>query len=169
MVDPVWLANSPDPARWPCAMRSDAQDNHTRCPWRLLYRVTYSERFLPPDLDADVGRIPQITPLMAVPVLDAGVRLPVPRPLRARGRGRRTTRRTTSRRTSCSSRRPRPARAAGTLADRGPYMGLPLPPNNVIPFDLLKSSTPIVSWGDSANSKLLTQLITSALGLDRCR
>ena len=44
--------------------------------------------------------------------------------------------------------------------------GSPLCPNNVIPFDLIKSTVPIVNWGDSNNAKLLTQLLTSVLGLN---
>ena len=71
VIDPVWFKNSPEPNA--VALRqalADAKSNpQTPIPWRLLYRVTYSERFLPPT-SADVGQIPQITPLMAVPVLD---------------------------------------------------------------------------------------------------
>ena len=48
-------------------MRS-AQGNAS-IPWRLLYRVTYSERFLPP-ISTEAVVIPQITPVMAVPVLN---------------------------------------------------------------------------------------------------
>lgn len=46
-------------------MRS-AQGN-TSVPWRLMYRVTYSQRFLPPISNASAA-VPQITPVMAVPV-----------------------------------------------------------------------------------------------------
>ena len=59
----------------------------------------------------------------------------------------------------------RPGAIAGSSQPSGPNQGQPLPPNNVIPFDLLKSTAPIVSWGDTANSKLLSSLVTSALGL----
>ena len=65
VIDPVWLANSPDADA--DAMRS-AQANQS-IPWRLLYRVTYSERFLPPVANEAVV-VPQITPVMAVPVLN---------------------------------------------------------------------------------------------------
>ena len=79
VVDPIWLANSPDADA--VAMRS-AQATAS-IPWRLLYRVTYSERFLPP-VSTEAVVVPQITPVMAVPVLDPGSRLPVPgRSLRA--------------------------------------------------------------------------------------
>lgn len=47
-------------------MRSAAANNSV--PWRLLYRVTYSQRFLPPVSSAAIV-VPQITPVMAVPVL----------------------------------------------------------------------------------------------------
>ena len=65
VIDPIWLANSPDPDA--AAMRS-AQGNIS-IPWRLLYRVTYSERFLPP-ISTEAVATPQITPVMAVPVLN---------------------------------------------------------------------------------------------------
>ena len=54
--------------------------------------------------------------------------------------------------------------SAGTTPTTGPSAGIPIVPNNVIPFDLVKSTNPVVTWGDTANTKLLTQLITSALG-----
>ena len=57
VIDPVWLANSPDADA--AAMRS-AQGN-VSIPWRLLYRVTYSERFLPP-ISTEATVVPQITP-----------------------------------------------------------------------------------------------------------
>ena len=63
VIDPVWLANSPDADA--AAMRS-AQGNAS-IPWRLLYRVTYSERYLPP-ISTEALVVPQITPVMAVPV-----------------------------------------------------------------------------------------------------
>jgi len=160
VIDPVWLANSDEAdAR---AMRDAAQ--HKSIPWRLFYRVTYCERFLPP-ISADVVVVPQITPVVAVPVLDAPQDFLFKLP---------------------SSPGPTPAKnplndieanivlavptasgaSAGTIASAGPNIGLPILPNNVIPFDLVKATTPIVNWGDSANAKLLTQLTTSVLGLN---
>jgi hypothetical protein len=56
VVDPIWLLNSPDPDA--AALRS-AKGNGS-IPWRLFYRVTYSERFLPP-ISAGSTAIPQIT------------------------------------------------------------------------------------------------------------
>jgi hypothetical protein len=56
--------------------------------------------------------------------------------------------------------------SAGTVPTTGPNAGMPVLPNNVIPFDLVKPPTTLlVNWGDTNNVKLLTQLITSALGL----
>ena len=56
--------------------------------------------------------------------------------------------------------------SAGTVPTTGPNVGMPVLPNNVIPFDLVKATVPIVNWGDTNNAKLLTQLITSVLGLN---
>lgn len=56
--------------------------------------------------------------------------------------------------------------SAGTIPTTGPSVGVPVVPNNVIPFDLIKATNPIVNWGDTNNAKLLTQLITSALGVN---
>ena len=53
--------------------------------------------------------------------------------------------------------------SAGTAPAAG-AAGMPVLANNVIPFDLSKSVTSIVNWGDTTNVKLLTQLMTSALG-----
>jgi hypothetical protein len=160
VVDQTWLVNSPEPAAE--AMRSAVGAGSL--PWRVLYRVTYSERYLPPVSSAST-QVPQITPVMAVPV-----RNPVTdflfQPIDTDG--------------------PRPAlnpandieanivlvaptasgQPVGTTQTAGPNIGTPLPANNVIPFDLVKSTTPIVNWGDTANVKLLTQLLTSTLGLN---
>jgi hypothetical protein len=54
--------------------------------------------------------------------------------------------------------------SAGTTQTTGPNTGLPIPPNNVIPFDLIKTAASIVSSGDSNNDKILGAFITSALG-----
>jgi hypothetical protein len=160
VIDPVWLANSTDPD----AVALRQADQAASLPWRLLYRVTYAERFLPPVSAASIS-VPQITPLMAVPVLDSPADFLFHDP---------------------ASKQPAPAKnpandieanvvlvaptasgaSAGTIQTAGPDEGLPVPPNNVIPFDLVKTAAGAapVSWGDSANSKLLTQLLTSALG-----
>jgi hypothetical protein len=158
VVDPVWLANSPDPDA--AAMR-DAQQ-HTSIPWRLFYRVTYSERFLPP-ISTGSTAIPQITPIMAVPVLDsatdfafealtAGGTRPAKNPANDIEANVVLVSPTQS------------GASAGTTGTSGPYTGLPVPPNNVIPWDFSKTPSTVVSWGDSNNAKLLTQLIASVTG-----
>lgn len=159
VVDPVWLANSPDADA--AAIRSAQQS--VSIPWRLLYRVTDSERFLPP-VSAEVVVTPQITPIMAVPVLN-----PVsdflfttigstPRPRLNPGNDNEANIVLVAPTASGIS--------AATISKTGSNQGMPILPNNVIPFDLVKKRTPIVSWGDSTNAQLLTQLITSILGLN---
>ncbi|HXB32741.1 MAG TPA: hypothetical protein VNV35_04940 [Puia sp.] len=158
VIDPIWLANSPDPDA--AAMRS-AQSSDSM-PWRLLYRVTYSERFLPPVTTGSVA-VPQITPIMAVPVLNPAADFLF---------------------LSMNAKAPRPAKnpandieanivlaqptqsglSAGTIQTAGPGIGQPAQPNNVVPFDLLKTAGTPINWGDTSNAKLLTQLITSVLG-----
>jgi hypothetical protein len=159
VIDPVWLKNSSDPDA--AAMRS-AQSNNS-IPWRLLYRVTYSERFLPP-VSTEAVAVPQITPVMAVPVLNPAsdflfqkigtLPRPAHNPLNDIEANIVLAAPTAS------------GISAGAIPTTGPNAGVPVAPNNVIPFDLIKPPTTLlVNWGDSNNSKLLAQLITSALGL----
>jgi hypothetical protein len=147
VVDPVWLANSPDANA--AALRT-AQSNSS-IPWRILYRVTDSERFLPPLSPTSVVT-PSITPVMAIPVLNpvsdflftknpsndiaANVVLVGP---------------TTS------------GLSAGTVPTTGPSAGMTIYPNNVIPFDIASNFTSLPNWGDSANSQILKQLLRSIL------
>jgi hypothetical protein len=163
VVDPLWLANSPDADA--VAMRS-AQGN-TSIPWRLMYRVTYSQRFLPPISNAAVI-VPQITPVMAVPVTNPAANFLFQ---------------------PADSNSPAPANnpandiesnvvlvaptqsglSAYSMPTGGPNPNMPVLPNNVIPFDLFKGFTTqlnygITSWGDTTNTKILTQLMTSVLG-----
>lgn len=161
VVDPVWLKNSPDADA--DALRT--AQGHASIPWRLLYRVTHSERFLPPISSGSLA-IPQITPIMAVPVLNPATDF-LFKALAEVG--------------------PRPALnpandieanivlveptmsglSVGLVSPAGSGAGLPVQPNNVIPFDLVKPpSSLIVNWGDSANARLLGQMVTSALGLN---
>jgi len=56
--------------------------------------------------------------------------------------------------------------SAGSTPTTGAGAGSPVPPNNVIPFDLAKTAAGIVNWGDSINAKLLAQVLTSALGIN---
>ena len=156
VIDQKWLNNSSEPD----AIALRPVQGQTSTPWRLYYRVTYCERFLPPISTAAVA-VPQITPLMAVPVLNP----PTDFLFATIGAGTRP--------------KLNPANdieanivlaaptssgfSAGTTPTTGPGVGVPVLPNNVIPFDLVKNTTPIINWGDTANAKLLTQLLTSAL------
>jgi hypothetical protein len=158
VVDPVWLLNSPDPDA--AAMR-DAQQN-TSVPWRLFYRVTYSERFLPP-VSTGSTAVPQITPIMAVPVLDSAAGFAF-QALTAEG-----TRPAGNPANDIEANivlvsPTQSGASAGTTGTSGPYTGLPVPPNNVIPWDFAKTPATIVDWADTNNAKLLTQLITSVTG-----
>ena len=159
VIDPVWLKNSPDTDA--AAMRS-AQSNAS-IPWRLLYRVTYSERFLPP-VSTESTVVPQITPAMAVPVLNPASDFLF-------------TNSTTGQRSLHNPANDIEANivlaaptasglSAGTVPVTGPNAGTTILPNNVIPFDLVKGVSSIVNWGDTTNAGLLTQLLTSVLGLN---
>jgi hypothetical protein len=163
VVDPLWLKNSPDPDA--VAMRSAI--GNVSIPWRLMYRVTYSQRFLPP-ISNDTAIVPQITPVMAVPVTNdaadflfqpAGSNNPVPANNPAND-------------IEANVVLVAPTQSglsAYTTPTTGPNPNMPVLPNNVIPFDLFKGFTTVLnygitSWGDATNTKLLTQLMTSVLG-----
>jgi hypothetical protein len=158
VIDPIWLANSPDPDA--AAMRS-AQGNAS-IPWRLLYRVTYSERFLPP-ISTEAVVTPQITPVMAVPVLNPASDFLFNKPSNS-GPAHNPGNDIEANVVLCEP--TASGLSAGTVPTTGPNPGMPILPNNVIPFDLFKTFTTVANWGDSANAKLLTQLLTSALGLN---
>jgi hypothetical protein len=155
VVDLNWLNNSSDPDA--VALLS-AKKANTSVPWRLFYRVTDSERFLPP-ISTAATIVPQITPVFAVPVLnpvsdflfqppgstivslhnphndvEANIVLVAP---------------------TVSGLR------IGTVPTTGSGQGLPVLPNNIIPFDIAKNVASLVNWGDSTNSKLLTALTLS--------
>ena len=160
VIDQTWLNNSPDPDA--VALRL-AQGGPPSIPWRLLYRVTYSQRF-PAPISTEAIVVPQITPVMAVPVLNPASDFVF----------------------QDISLTPRPAHnpandieanvvlaaptasglSAGSVPKTGPNAGKTILPNNVIPFDLVKGVSSVVNWGDTANVKLLTQLTTSVLGLN---
>jgi hypothetical protein len=155
VVDPNWLANSNDPD---AMALQEAKKANKSIPWRLFYRVTYAERFLPPISTAS-AIVPQITPVFAVPVLDAAGDFLFQPP------GSNTV----------SPKNPHndveanivlvvPTASGlrvGTVPTSGTAEGLPVQPNNVIPFDIAKNPTSLVNWGDSTNSKLLTALTLS--------
>ncbi len=148
VVDRVWLDNSQDTDA--AAMRS--AEGNVSIPWRLFYRVTYCERFLPPVSSAAVV-VPQIEPLMAVPVLNPptdflymDISAPGSRPAH----------------NPANDIEANIVLAAPTATGKG---GSTLP-NNVIPFDIVKGTASVVNWGDSNNAQLLGKLLTSALGLN---
>jgi len=151
VIDQVWLNNSPDPD---AAAMLSAQ-KHPSMPWRLLYRVTYSERFLPPISNAAVV-VPQITPIMAVPVLNPATdflftdpgKLPIPA------------------HNPANDIEANIVLAAPTASGLSAGSAAKILPNNVIPFDLVKGPASLVNWGDTANTRLLTQLLASVLGVN---
>ena len=157
VVDQNWLNNSPDADA--DAMRSAAKN--PSIPWRLLYRVTYSQRFLPP-ITAASAAVPQITPVMAVPVLEAAsdflfqniAVLPHP----ALNPANDIEANVVLAQPTASG------LSAGSTPTSGPSAGTTILSNNVIPFDLVKTAATIVNWGDTTNAKLLTGLLTSVLG-----
>ena len=141
------LLNSPDPDA--AALRS-AKGNGS-IPWRLFYRVTYSERFLPPistGLNGDTadhadhgGAGPQSRNRLPLPADDVQGRA-AGKESRQRHRGEHRARPPTQ-----------SGLSVGTIPTSGLGQGLPVQPNNVIPFDLLKNASTIVNWGDSNNAK----------------
>ncbi len=160
VIDRVWMANSPDPD----AVALNAVKNNPSVPWRLLYRVTYSERFLPP-ISTEAAVVPQITPVMAVPVLNAAsdflFTAPGTTPVPPHNPANDIEANIVLAAPTANG------ASAGTVPTTGSGAGQPILPNNVIPFDLVKPPTQaIVNWGDTNNAKLLGQLITSVLGLN---
>lgn len=155
VVDPVWLANSPEADA--DALRTAKRGS---LPWRLMYRVTYSERSLPPISTATVS-VPQITPVMAVPVLDhvsdflfepvGQLPRPAKNPLND---------------IEANIVLAAPTAWGASAGSAGPTAGTTILPNNVIPFDLVMSAASVVNWGDSTNGKLLAKLLSTVLGLN---
>ena len=155
VVDQNWLNNSNDPDA--LALQS-AQKANNSVPWRLFYRVTDSERFLPPISTAST-LVPQITPVFAVPVVNAATDFLFQPP------GSKTS----------SPHNPHndieanivlvaPTASGmriGTIPTTGAGQGLPVLPNNIIPFDIAKNAASLINWGDTNNSKLLTALTLS--------
>ena len=155
VVDPNWLTNSNDPD---AVALQEAKKANKSIPWRLFYRVTYAERFLPPISTASTI-VPQITPVFAVPVLDAagdflfqppgGNSVPPKNPHNDVEANIVLVLPTAS------------GLRVGTVPTSGTAQSLPVQPNNVIPFDIAKTAASLVNWGDSTNSKLLSALTLS--------
>ena len=155
VVDSNWLQNSTDPD---AVAMLQARKANLSVPWRMFYRVTDSERFLPPISNASTV-VPQITPVFAVPVLNFATDFLFQPP----GSG------------SSSPLNPlndveanivlvAPTASGlqiGTVPTTGSGQGLPVLANNVIPFDFAKNAASLVNWGDSNNSKLLAALTLS--------
>jgi hypothetical protein len=155
VVDANWLANSNDPD---AIALQEAQKANKSIPWRLFYRVTYAERFLPPIANASTI-VPQITPVFAVPVLDAAGDFLFQPP------GSNTTSpKNQNNDVEANIVLVLPTASGlrvGTVPKSGTGQGLPVQPNNVIPFDIAKNTASLVNWGDTTNSKLLSALTLS--------
>lgn len=155
VVDPNWLANSGDPD---ALALQQAKKANKSVPWRLLYRVTYAERFLPPISTAAIV-VPQITPVFAVPVTDAVsdflFQPPGSNVVSPKNPHNDVEANIVLMAPTASGLR------IGTPAPSGSTQGLPVQPNNVIPFDIAKNAASLVNWGDSTNSKLLSGLTLS--------
>ena len=163
VIDQTWLANSPDADA--AAMRS-AQSNSS-VPWRLLYRVTYSQRFLPPVSNA-AAIVPQITPVMAVPVTNPAATF-LFQPVGGTGPAPANNPANDIESNVVLVEPTQSGLSAYSTPTTGPNPNMPVLPNNVIPFDLFKGFATqlnygITSWGDSVNTRILTQLMTSVLG-----
>jgi hypothetical protein len=163
VVDQLWLSNSPDADA--DAMRS-AQSNPAS-PWRLMYRVTDSQRFLPPISNAAVI-VPQITPVMAVPVTNPAANF-LFQPAGSTSAAPANNPANDIEANVVLAAPTQSGLSAYSVPTSGPNPNMPVLPNNVIPFDLFKGFTTllnygITSWGDTNNTKLLTQLVTSVLG-----
>jgi hypothetical protein len=155
VVDPNWLSNSNDPDA--IALLSAKKANNS-IPWRLCYRVTYSERFLPPISTASVV-VPQINPVFAVPVLNPATDFLFQPPHSGM-----TSLLNPHNDVEANVVLVTPTASGlriGTVPTSGAGQGLPVLPNNVIPFDLAKNPAALVNWGDSANAKLLSALMLS--------
>ena len=154
VVDKKWLMNSNDAD----AIALQTAMNNTKTPsipWRLLYRVTYSERFLPPISTAAIV-VPQITPVFAVPVTN-----PVGDFLFQPVGGNTSSARNPDNDEQANIVLVAPTASGlsiGVIPTTGAGQGLPVLANNVIPFDIVKNTASLINWGDSVNAKLLSAL-----------
>jgi hypothetical protein len=162
VVDPVWLANSSDSDA--AALRT-AQASGS-IPWRLLHRITYSERFLPP-ASTDAVNTPSISPIMAVPVSNSAADFLYNSVASGTSSSGLNTNNDTEANVVLVA-----ATASGMSAGTVPttnlgssvIAGQAILPNNVIPFELATNTTAAISWGDSTNRFYLGQLMKSILG-----
>ena len=166
VIDQTWLANSPESGARALNAASPAKSPGTlSVPWRILYRVTDSERFLPP-VSNDLPPTPTITPVMAVPVTNLVTDF-IYMDIKASG-----TRPTHNPSNDTESNIVLVAPSAsglsvGSIPTMGQNKGVAILPYNVIPFDLVNlASKPIVNWGDTSNNSLLSRIFNSVLGLN---
>ena len=155
VVDQNWLNNSDDPDA--VALLS-AKKANTSVPWRMFYRVTDSERFLPPISNASTI-VPKITPVFAVPVLN-----PVSDFLFQPPGSNTTSPLNPDNDVEANIVLVAPTASGlriGTVPTTGSSEGLPALANNIIAFDISKNAASLVNWGDTANAKLLTALTLS--------
>jgi hypothetical protein len=155
VVDSNWLNNSGDPDAVALMAAKKAKNS---VPWRLCYRVTYSERFLPPISTAAIV-VPQITPVFAVPVLN-----PVSDFLFQPPGSNVTSLHNPHNDVEANVVLVTPTASGlriGTVPTSGAGQGLPVLPNNVIPFDIAKNPASLISWGDTANAKICGVLMLS--------
>lgn len=147
VCDPVWLQNSTDTDA--VALRS-AQTT-TSYPWRILYRVTYSERFLPP-ISGYIPPVPIIKPIVAVPVTNQASDF-IYAPKSSLGSNPSNMYNDIEANIVLIA----PSQYGGQLSSSNKL-------NNNLTFDTAKNISTIVNWGDTKNSKLIQQLLMSALG-----
>jgi hypothetical protein len=155
VVDSNWLNNSGDPDA--LALLSAKKANQS-VPWRMFYRVTYSERFLPP-ISTTATVVPQITPVFAVPVLN-----PVSDFLFQPPGSSVTSLHNPHNDVEANVVLVAPTASGlriGTVPSSGAGQGIPVLPNNVIPFDIAKNPPSLINWGDTVNTKLLGALTLS--------
>jgi hypothetical protein len=156
VVDRNWLANSGDPD---ALALQQAKKANKSVPWRLFHRVTYAERFLPP-ISTAATIVPQITPVFAVPVLDAAsdflFQPPGSNVVSAKNPHNDVEANIVLVAPTASGLR------IGTPAPSGSTQGLPVQPNNVIPFDIAKNAASLVNWGDSTRRSAARGVATGA-------
>jgi hypothetical protein len=163
VVDQTWLANSPDADA--IALREANSQGTVSIPWRILYRVTDSERFLPPT-SSNSQTVPSISPVMAVPVTNAVTDFLF---MDIKNTGSRPPN-NPSNDTDANVVLVAPSASGlsvGSTPTSGQFAGTTILSNNIIPFDLVNlTNKPIVNWGDTTNTVLLSQVLNSVLGLN---
>ena len=163
VVDPLWMQNSTETGAQALYAIVQAGTQSSSIPWRLSYRVTYSERFLPP-ITSGIAATPEISPIVAVPVknpvTDFIYQPPNIQPRPALNPGNDIAANVVLVAPTATG------QFIGTIATSGTSIGNPIQPNNMIPFDIVQNAYSIVSWGDRSNKSLIGTLLKSILGLN---